>query len=380
MTKTFVLEVGCEEIPSRFMPGILADLSELMASMFKKERLQYTDIMTTGTYRRLIVSVKGLDSKQCSLEEEVKGPPKKIAFSEEGEPRPAAVGFAKRLGIDLDQLKVKTLDGTDYLMGTKREEGLSVQEVLSKQCPAIIKQLKLPIAMRWGATSHQFIRPIHWVLSLYGDAIIPLSLMGCDSGRLTYGHRFLRGEQSVASNANGEALEISSADELLTQLESVYVIADHCKRQSIIEKALRVEGIDVSLHGALLEEVLFLVEYPTILGGVFPTDFLEIPEIALEQCMKKHQKYFPVSKDGKLTNQFVLVADSVTKKSKETIIKGNENVIRARLADVGFFWEEDRKTTLESRVPALEKVIFQKGNCIDHKDCHFENQFCQFLL
>ena len=114
MTKTFVLEIGCEEIPSRFMPGILADLAELTALTFKKERLQYTEVVTTGTYRRLIVSVKGLDSKQRSLEEEVKGPPKKIAFSEEGEPRPAAVGFAKRLGIDLDQLKVKTLDGTDY--------------------------------------------------------------------------------------------------------------------------------------------------------------------------------------------------------------------------------------------------------------------------
>jgi glycyl-tRNA synthetase beta chain len=357
--KNFLLEIGCEEIPARFMPSLLADLQAKSKELLTKERLAYSSINTYGTYRRLTLYISNLAEKQQDLCQESKGPPAKIAIDENGTYLPPAIGFAKRLSIEPTELKVKEENGQKYIFGTKNEKGQSSKEILPKLLETLVFSLTLPIAMRWGCEQKTFIRPIHWLVSLYGKEIIPFEMFNIKSSNHSHGHRFLTKNTSQKLSAHGKKLIINSAQDYFTEMENSFVIIDQNKRHKAILQFVNKNTEEYSKN--LVEEVVHLTEYPKPLLGKFSDKYLELPEEVLTQCMQKHQKYFPVFHQKKLQAQFILIAENVTAKSKQNIISGNENVLIARLEDVRYFWEEDCKINLEKNIEKLKDVVFQKN-------------------
>jgi glycyl-tRNA synthetase beta chain len=353
--KDFLLEIGTEEMPARFVGPALEQLKELAGNLLKDKRIVFKNIMSVGTPRRMAVFVQGLADSQQSLVQEVKGPALKVAYNNAGEPTPAALGFAKSQGVAIADLVVKTVGPVEYVFARKSEEGRPTGEVLREMCPALVTGLHFPKPMRWGDLEFRFARPIRWILALYGGETVNFSLAGLDSGRTTYGHRFL----------SGGPLSINSAPEYFERLKEAFVIVDPEKRrETIAGQVLAVAGAEkgrVEMDADLLDEVNNLVEYPTAFAGSFDSSYLRVPKEVLITAMKEHQRYFPVlAGDGSLMPRFIGVRNG-TEKHLETVRAGNEKVIRARLSDAAFFWDEDLKTPLADRVPALKKIVWQES-------------------
>ena len=351
MSKDLLLEIGTEEVPAHVMPGILSQLKENAAKAFKELRLDYTEIRTLGTPRRSALFVKGLAERQPDVSSENRGPSVQIAFDADGNPTKAAQGFARGQKVDAKDLVVK--DGYVYAM--VHEEGKAAAELLQTVLPELICGLSFPNNMRWADLEFKFIRPLRWIVALYDKEVIPFEVAEVKSGRVSRGHRFL---------SEGD-FAIADADSYEKACEEQFIIVDQDKRKAMIreqiEETARENGGRAEITEDLLEEVLYLVEYPTALCGKFEDKYLKLPPEAVITPMRDHQRYFPV-KDaaGKLLPLFITVRNG-GREYLETVQHGNERVLRARLDDAQFFFDEDRKKSLEQHMDKLKTVVFQVG-------------------
>lgn len=356
MSHRYIFELGCEEIPARFMMGFIRELTQQTEKALSAYRLSAESVRVVGTYRRLVIDISGLANKQTDLDETCKGPPADISFDSDQQPLPPAIGFAKRCGMSPSELRIH--DG--YVVGYKREKGAKTCDILSEMLLSIWNELALPIAMRWHRLNTPFFRPVQWIMSILDDTVLPIDMFNISASNISYGHRYLTDHPDNDFIARGVPITISHADAYDNELERAYVCVDHVKRRKIIYEALLDTMRNDDIDEELLNEVVFLVEWPALLKGRFDKRYLSLPDDVLIACMKKHQKYFPVLSKKILIPEFLVVADNVTKKNQATILEGNQQVLTARLEDVLFFWEEDIRVPLEDQAKKLENVIFQK--------------------
>ena len=351
MSKDLLLEIGTEEIPAHAMPGLLQELGERAEKALGELRLAHGGVRTLGTPRRLALIVEGLAEKQADVAEEKRGPSVQVAFDAAGKPTKAAEGFARGQGVKAEELV--TRDG--YVYALVQETGEPAEKVLEKLLPELICGLPLPNSMRWGDLDFRFIRPLRWLVALYGEEVVPFELARVKSGNTSRGHRFLStGDFTIQDAAHYEEA-----------CEKAFVIVDPARRKALIEQGLAEEakahGGTAEITPDLLEEVLYLVEYPTALAGRFEEKYLALPPEAVITPMRDHQRYFPVkAADGSLMPLFLTVRNGGAE-YLQTVQHGNERVLRARLADAQFFFDEDRKKSLEEHLEKLKTVVFQEG-------------------
>ena len=352
MNKYLLFEVGVEELPSRFVSSTLQQIKSNLTKMLSENRIDFNEIDTYGTPRRLTFIVKGISDRQSNLEEEVKGPSKKIALDADGNFTKPALGFMKSKGIKEEDVIFKTIGKDEYIFGTIRQEGKETSEVLKNILPEAVKSVTFPKAMRWGGKNMRFARPIRWIVTLLNDNILNFDLEGIQSSNITKGHRFL-GESEF---------EVNSLEDYLNKLEKNYVILDQDRRKEIIksqciEVAKSLNG-EVEIDEDLLEEVTHLVEYPTAFYGEFNEDYAKLPKEVVTTPMQQHQRYFPVVKNGKLLPNFIAVRNGNDYRI-DKVKAGNEKVLVARLEDALFFYKEDTKKGLETYIEKLKSVVFQ---------------------
>ncbi|WP_405384054.1 glycine--tRNA ligase subunit beta [Phascolarctobacterium sp.] len=384
-----LFEIGTEEIPAKFMPGILAQLQEMAAKKMTELRIPFEAVKVYGTPRRMTFIASGVAETQADSTVEAKGPSAKIAFVN-GEPSKAAQGFARGQGVDVNDLVIRD----NYVYAIKHLAGAPVIDLLPGLLQDILTSLNFPKNMRWADHDFRFVRPIRWLVALFGDKVIPVEITGVKSGKFSRGHRFLRpsaidaakehesildaakaaletvatkAKNTVASAAIGttNAVEIPCADDYEKVLYDNFVMVDQDARRVLIRKQVAdlavAEGGHAEIDEDLLEEVNYLVEWPTALCGKFEEKFLALPKECIITPMREHQRYFPVLKeDGSLLNKFITVRNG-GKEHLEIVAHGNERVLRARLSDAEFFFNEDRKQTLADRLEKLKTVSFQEG-------------------
>lgn len=353
MGKELLLEIGTEEIPARFTPGALRDLENLVTTDLKAHEVAFGAVRTFGTPRRLTLWVGDLEEFQRDRIEQKLGPPKHVAFDKAGRPTKAAEGFAKAQGIRFEDLETVTTDKGEYLCAVHRQKGARVADILKESLPRIIFSLSFPKSMRWGSGGLRFVRPIHWVLAVFDGEIIPFDIDNVKSGGATWGHRFM----------NPEPFEVRSLAEYVEKLRGASVVVDPHERRGMIEKGIQEAAGKVSgrilMNRALLEEVTHLVELPVVILGNFDSGFLSLPNEVVIHAMEDHQRYFPVvDGDGALLPYFACVCNTRAK-DMEIVRKGHERVLRARLSDARFFFEEDTRVPLEKKVDDLKHVVFQ---------------------
>jgi len=352
MQGEFLLEIGTEEIPAGFIPDALSGLKSSLRKELKTNRIGFKDIKTMGTPRRLVGLVEGLSERQEALVTEKIGPARDLAFDQNGKPTKAAIGFARSQGINVDQLELVKNDKGEYICARKKEEGKATLHILSEILPGIITSLPFKKSMRWGYLDITFARPIQWIMAIYEGKVVPFQLGGIESGKYSYGHRFL----------SPGAFEVKDFASYLEFTRKAYVIVDPEERKKIVHGEIKkaassVSGIPLEDEG-LLEQVNNLVEFPIALCGTFLREYLKLPREVLITCMKSHQKYFPVVDEKKsLLPCFIVVTNTPTK-NPSVVIRGNERVLMARLSDAQFFFEEDLKTPLIERVEKLKGVLF----------------------
>lgn len=355
--RTLAFEIGTEEIPAFDLAGAVKQLSTMVPSLLDDAAIPHGAVKIFSSPRRLIVIAEEIPEATEEKNEVFKGPSAKIAFDAEGNPTKAAQGFARGKGVDPSSLVVE--DG--YVYARTHTPSVNVASLLSSVLNKIIHGLSWPRSQRWGVQSEYFTRPVRWIVALFGNEVIDFTFAGLVAGRTTYGHRFL---------APGP-FEVADADSLVDVVRSASVIPSESEREQVIRegvaKAEAETGFTAVLHPKTLVEVINLAEYPTVLVGTFDEEFLKVPEEIIVDAMLVHQRYFPLyDKDGKLTNRFIVVSNG-DPACAETIVDGNERVVRARLYDAKFFYDEDLKQPLESYVDHLGEVVFQEklGTMLD---------------
>lgn len=355
--RTLAFEIGTEEIPAFDLAGAVKQLSTMVPSLLDDAAIPHGAVKIFSSPRRLIVIAEEIPEATEEKNEVFKGPSAKIAFDAEGNPTKAAQGFARGKGVDPSSLVVE--DG--YVYARTHTPSVNVVSLLSSVLNKIIHGLSWPRSQRWGVQSEYFTRPVRWIVALFGNEVIDFTFAGLVAGRTTYGHRFL---------APGP-FEVADADSLVDVVRSASVIPSEAEREQVIRegvaKAEAETGFTAVLHPKTLVEVINLAEYPTVLVGTFDEEFLKVPEEIIVDAMLVHQRYFPLyDKDGKLTNRFIVVSNG-DPACAETIVDGNERVVRARLYDAKFFYDEDLKQPLESYVDHLGEVVFQEklGTMLD---------------
>ena len=351
MSKDLLLEIGTEEVPAHVMPHLLADLKRLAGDLLAEHRLGYEGLRTIGTPRRSALLVTGLAERQEDVSTETRGPSVDIAFDAEGNPTKAGAGFARGQGIDPAELIQR--DG--YVYASVHEKGAETATLLAELLPELIRAIPLPNSMRWGDLDFRFIRPIRWIVALYGNEVVPFTLANVASGNASRGHRTLAPEEFIiASPADYEAA-----------CEKAYIIVDPERRRAMIceqiAETAKACGGTAEITPDLIEEVLYLVEYPTALSGAFEEKYLALPAETVITPMRDHQRYFPVkAADGSLLPAFITVRNG-GREHLDVVAHGNERVLRARLADAQFFFDEDRKKSLTGHREKLKTVVFQQG-------------------
>lgn len=355
--RTLAFEIGTEEIPAFDLAGAVKQLSTMVPSLLDDAAIPHGAVKIFSSPRRLIVIAEEIPEATEEKNEVFKGPSAKIAFDAEGNPTKAAQGFARGKGVDPSSLVVE--DG--YVYARTHTPSVNVASLLSSVLNKIIHGLSWPRSQRWGVQSEYFTRPVRWIVALFGNEVIDFTFAGLVAGRTTYGHRFL---------APGP-FEVADADSLVNVVRSASVIPSESEREQVIRegvaKAEAETGFTAVLYPKTLVEVINLAEYPTVLVGTFDEEFLKVPEEIIVDAMLVHQRYFPLyDKDGKLTNRFIVVSNG-DPACAETIVDGNERVVRARLYDAKFFYDEDLKQPLESYVDHLGEVVFQEklGTMLD---------------
>ena len=354
--KNLLIELGTEELP----PKALKILAESFSQSFYQGMVtanlvddKVDSIKCYATPRRLAVWIKGVLPRQADLIEEKRGPGIQAAYDDQGNPTPAAMGFAKSCGVPVAKLETVKSEKGEWLIFRKKVKGRKLSDIVTHCLEQSIKSLPIPKRMRWGENQHEFVRPVHWLLALYGSDLVKTEVLGLKANRYTRGHRFHCPEQ----------LKIQSADRYSSSLKTNgYVIADYAVRQStILRQAQRMtakSGARVVIDQNLLDEVTGLVEWPVALLGEFDKRFLKLPNEVLISTMADHQKYFHVVNDRKKLLPLFVAISNIKSKSPKRVRQGNERVLRARLADAEFFWNKDQETSLEDRVEDLKGVLF----------------------
>lgn len=376
-----LFEIGTEEIPAKFMPGILKQLKELAAAKMQELRIPFEDITVYGTPRRMAFIAGGVAETQADVVVEAKGPSVKIAYVS-GAPSKAAQGFARGQGVDVKDLVVRD----NYVYAVKHLAGQPVVELLPGLLMDILTSLSFPKTMRWADYEFRFVRPIRWMVALFGDQIIPVEICGVKSGKFSMGHRFMQQSLKAAAESQGllsaalskvgnkvysalagvkGAVEIPSAGDYKKVMYDNFVMVDQDERRALILQQIKdlaaQNGGEAEINEDLLEEVNYLVEWPTALCGKFEEKFLSLPKECIITPMREHQRYFPVlDEDGNLLNKFITVRNGGSE-HLDIVTHGNERVLRARLSDAEFFFNEDRATKLEDRLEKLKTVSFQEG-------------------
>lgn len=351
---SLLLEIGTEEIPSRFIPQALENMAEIIGRLFEENRIDFGKVSTMGTPRRLVLIVEDLAEYQRSSIREIIGPAKKVAYDESGRPTKAAFGFAKAQGISVENLRIKKTEKGEYISALFEEKGMEVKALLPEILTKLISSIPFPKYMRWMDKNLRFARPIHWILALYGDDIIPFEIEGIKSGNVTRGHRFM----------SPGAFQVKESKGYPSLLEKNYVIIDQEKRRMMIEGQLK--ELSQSIGGKiipdydLLQEVTFLVEYPVAILGSFDKKYLSLPKEVLINAMREHQRYFSlVNNLGEILPYFVAVSN--TRAEDMNLVRvGNERVLRARLEDARFYFEEDIKKKLDEKVKELKGITYQE--------------------
>lgn len=351
MAKDFLFEIGTEELPAKFAPGVLKQLEEKARKQLQDLRLDFSELKVYTTPRRMAVQITGLAEKQTDLSAEVKGPALKAAHDAEGNPTKAAQGFARGQGVETKDLYVQDLNGVPYVYARKFESGKPAAELLAQFCLDLINGLHFPKPMRWADLEFRFARPIRWIVALFGSEVIPFEFVGLTSGRVTRGQRTL-----------GHDIELKEPAHYVEDLRQVYVMVDPEERKKVIweqiqKLAQEVEGT-VDEDAELLEEVMHIVEYPTALMGEVADKYMHLPEAVITTPMKDHQRYFPVrGKEGNLLPYFITVRNGGTH-ALDKVKAGNEKVLKARLEDAAFYYREDQKQPLVDLVGKLEKIVY----------------------
>ena len=379
MDRELLLEIGLEELPAAWLPGLTRQLGERLEARLKEARIAPgAPVETYSTPRRLTARLAKIAERQEDLEEVVTGPPVSAAFDALGQPTPAALGFAKKQGVAIEDLGRAPSPRGEYLTFLKRQRGKSAIDALPDVLGGVLRDLAFPKQMKWDATLEDgrgefvFGRPIRWLLFLYGGRVVPFtigrtanaagsSVQEVPSGALTYGHRFL-----ATTGRAGRSIKVRSFDEYVQRLKEHFIVLEHAERRDRIARDLegharRLNGrVALKEHHRLLDEVADLVEFPGVVAGFFDRAFLELPKEVLATTLVHHQHYFPVLTDaGELKEAFLAVVNTQPK-DERLIARNAERVVAARLRDARFFWESDRKTPLESRLERLHTVLFHK--------------------
>jgi len=350
-----ILEIGTEEIPAQYMENTLKDLNRLVQKHLEDARINYKEIKVYGTPRRLILFIFHINEKQEDIFQKIKGPAHSIAYNKDSLPQKPALMFAQSQGVNVEDLIVEDTEKGQYVFALKSKIGQPTIDILSQIFPKIIMSMQFPKSMRWEEKSLRFIRPIRWILALYGKEIIRFNLDGLKSENITYGHRLLAPKK----------IKISSTQEYFKKIEKNYVIIDPQIRENIIRTDIKriikeIHGEEI-INEKLLKELVYLVEYPNAILGEYDKKYLKLPKDVLTVVMEKHQKYFPVFKNkNELLPLFIVIINN-SKEYASKIKEGNENVLRARLEDAKFFYQEDQKTPLEKKIDKLKNVIFQEN-------------------
>lgn len=376
MSKDYLLEIGTEEIPARFVKGALLQLNNKLEEIFKEEKLNYSEIKVYSTPRRLTAIVTDLDDRQEDEKKQVKGPSKAISYKD-GKPTKALLGFMKGQNINEDNIVIKEIKGEDYIFANIFNEGKPVEEILKEYMPKLIRSIRFPESMKWGGKNLRFIRPIRWIVSLLDTEVVKFDLEGIKVSNETNGHRFL-------GNTN---IKIDAVKNYENILRDNYVIIDQNERKEIIlyesEKLAREVGGRITDDELLLDEVTNLVEYPTPIMGRIKDEFLKLPEDVVITPMKEHLRYSPLFDDnGRLLPYFITVRNG-DDRYLDTVIKGNEKVLGARLEDARFFFEVDTKKKLEDYVNDLRFITFQDklGSMYDKtiRIVNLSEKICDYL-
>ena len=351
MAKDLLFEIGAEEIPAGFMPNILGQLKTLAETKLNDAHLPFESIATYGTPRRLALIVKGLADTSAEISERHKGPSASIAYDADGNPTKAAIGFARGKGLDVADLVVE--DG--YIYAETKTAGVPAKDIVTDMLPQLITGLNFPKSMHWGNLDAKFVRPVRWLVALLDEEVIPVEFATVKSGNVTRGHRFL----------GADKITIKNAASYVETLKENFVMVDQDARRELITKQLHdiaaSKNASIVWDDDLLEEINYLVEWPTALCGGFEESYLALPDAAIITPMKDHQRYFPlVDQEGKLLPMFLTVRNG-SDHSIEVVQAGNERVLRARLDDAKFFFNEDRKKPLIDRQDGLTKIVFQEG-------------------
>ena len=351
-----LLEIGVEELPYQFIAPALATLKEAAEQLFKDHRLAFQSVRTLGTPRRLTLVVEGLATLQTSIAKEAMGPSKSVAFDPAGQPTRAAMGFAAGQGVAVHELQVRQTPKGEYLFAVKQEEGRPTKVVLGELLPQLIAKLSFPKAMKWNSTGVRFARPVRWLVVVYGGATLPIEAAGITAGNKTLGHRVL---------GSSKGLVVRDSLSYLKGLERQGVTPDPQRRRHMIEEQIAIlckkAGFSLNVDADLLDQAVYTTECPNAIIGSFKPAYLEVPQEILITSMKEHQGFFSLmhKETGKLVPHFIAVTNNRAK-NMGLIREGNERVLAARLADAKFFFDEDRKVTLEDRVPKLAGVTFQQ--------------------
>ncbi len=353
--KDLLIEIGTEELPPKALPKLSASFTDGIIKGLKEKGLAFADVAPFASPRRLAVLIRDLDVRQADKAVERRGPALQAAFDAQGKPTKAAEGFARSCGVSVDALDKVETDKGAWLYFRSMQEGQATSALIPAIIEAALANLPIPKRMRWGDGEAQFVRPVHWLIILFGDEVIPATILGVAAGSATRGHRF----------HHPQALEISAPADYAEILASRgHVVADFSQRRQMIreqvEKAAADLGGEARIDAELLDEVTALVEWPVALAGGFEEKFLEVPHETLITTMQDNQKYFAVFDSNKrLLPHFITIAN-IDSSNPAVVIEGNERVIRPRFADAVFFWEQDQKQKLGDRVDALKKILFQQ--------------------
>ena len=361
MNNELLFEIGTEEIPAGFLSKAVVDMEEIIRKSLTEKRIAFDGIRCLATPRRLVLTIADLAQKQDDQTVEKMGPAKRAAFDENGQPTKAALGFARGQEVEVSELETITTDKGEYLGVRKTITGQPTAGLLPEILTSFMLSIPFRKSMRWGARSLRFARPVHWLVALYGGKVVPFKIEDIESGNTSRGHRFM---SPVSFTVNGFS-------DYLEKARENFVIVDPEERKKLIleeaQKEAQAAGGRLFYDEELLEAISFIVEYPVVVRGGFDGEYLALPQEVLTTTMISHQKYFPVVDDkGKLLPFFIAVSNTKAR-DLSVVAAGNERVLRARLADASFFFEEDRKVSLEERVESLKKVVFHTQLGTSHK-------------
>ncbi|MDY0234621.1 MAG: glycine--tRNA ligase subunit beta [Gudongella sp.] len=354
MNKKFLLEIGVEELPARYIDDAKSQLKANVKKALVDERIEYETMELFSTPRRLTIIISGLSESGKSIENMVKGPAKKIAYDGDNNPTKALLGFMRGQGVAIEDTYIQTLNGEEYVYAKSLKQGKDLEQVLKDNLDGIIKNINFPKSMKWGGKNLKFARPIRWIMAILDNEVLDYELEGIKASNKTRGHRFL-GKKDI---------EIIDIDNYEAILKDNYVIVDESKRRDMIkygmEKLAREKGGSVQKDEALLDEVTNLVEYPTPIIGRIKDEYLKLPFDVITTPMKEHQRYFPVLDDKHRLLPYFITVRNGDSQYEEIVIKGNEKVLGARLEDAKFFYKEDMKYPLEDYLEKLKTVTFHE--------------------